>query len=217
MNCTRIRKLIDVERLGCSHATVVGTGGGANLCRNLVRCNAGAIALVDFDTVEAVNICHQEHMADALGQLKVDTLESELLRINAAVQVEGHARDFCTFSDQEIEQHFGKTALFIFAVDNPDPFRLTPRFAGKQETAFHRDLLTRPAYERPQVILAEQPDFLNRWLQKLQGLADPVAEQPANGNGKPARNSKPTQRHGAPEGGHGKPASQDGTDSPLSI
>jgi hypothetical protein len=118
LDFSRIAPIIDVERMQASHVTVVGNGGGANLCRNLVRCGLGHISLVDFDHVEAVNICRQEHMADVVGMQKVHALAAELRRINPDLRIEPHARDFCSFSDEEIDRHFGRTDLFVFAVDN---------------------------------------------------------------------------------------------------
>jgi proteasome lid subunit RPN8/RPN11 len=118
LDTTRIQKLIDVEKMNRSTVTLVGTGGGANLARNLVRCNLGRINLVDFDRVEAVNVCRQEHFADAIGTLKVETLATELRRINPAAEVRTVPRNFCTFTDAEIADRFGDTDLFVFAVDN---------------------------------------------------------------------------------------------------
>ena len=120
LDTTRIRKLIDVVRMKERTVTIVGAGGGANLARNLVRCNLGRIKLVDFDRIEAVNICRQEHPADAVGLLKIESLAEELHRINPGVTIECFPHDFCTFGDQEIDESFGDTDLLIFAVDNLD-------------------------------------------------------------------------------------------------
>lgn len=38
MDFSRIASIIDIPRMQRSTVTVVGNGGGANLCRNLVRC-----------------------------------------------------------------------------------------------------------------------------------------------------------------------------------
>lgn len=118
LDTTRIKKLIDVKKMKRSTVTLVGTGGGANLARNLARCNLGTLNLIDFDRVEAVNICRQEHAADAVGSLKVETLADELRRINPAMRVECFARNFCEFDDDQIDALFADTDLFIFAVDN---------------------------------------------------------------------------------------------------
>ncbi len=118
LDTTRIDKLVGVERMASKIVTLVGLGGGANLARNLVRSNLGSINLIDFDRVEAVNICRQEHAADTIGKLKIEALADELRRINAAVNVRCFPRNFCTFTDPEIDALFGDTDLLIFAVDN---------------------------------------------------------------------------------------------------
>lgn len=118
MDFQRIAPLIDVDRMQASTVTIVGSGGGANLARNLVRCGLGRVRLVDFDTVELVNICRQEHAHDCIGMLKVDALTSELKRINPHINVECYARDFCSFTDEEVDRHFGNTDVFVFCVDN---------------------------------------------------------------------------------------------------
>ena len=118
MDFSRIASLIDVPRMQRSRVTLVGNGGGANLCRNLVRCGVGHLDLVDFDKIEAVNICRQEHMQDDIGRLKVAALSAELRRINPEVSVACFPRNFCAFADDEIDAQFGSTDLFVFAVDN---------------------------------------------------------------------------------------------------
>lgn len=118
LDTTRIRPLIDTDRMATRTVTMVGLGGGANLARNFTRCNLGRLNLVDFDTIEGVNICRQEHSADHVGWRKIDALAAELRRIHSGLQVRRYPRDFCAFTDEEIDRHFGDTDLFVFAVDN---------------------------------------------------------------------------------------------------
>src|SRR5262245_23967021 len=107
MDTQRIRNIIDVETLATKTVAVLGVGGGANLCRNLVRCGVSRLKMVDMDTVSLENICRQEHMADQIGRPKVEALAAELTRINPQARVETHLRDFCSYSDAEIIAHFG--------------------------------------------------------------------------------------------------------------
>lgn len=118
MDTQRIRNVIDVESLAAKTIAVVGVGGGANLCRNLVRCGVQRLKLVDMDTVSKENICRQEHMADQLDQPKVKALAMELARINPQANVQAHERDFCSFSDTEIVNDFADVDVFVFCVDN---------------------------------------------------------------------------------------------------
>ena len=114
----RIRNVIDVEALATKTVTVVGVGGGANLCRNLVRCGVRRLKLIDMDTVSPENMCRSEHLTDQIGQPKVKALAAELIRINTEVSVKTYQRDFCSFSDQELAEEFSDTDAFCFLVDN---------------------------------------------------------------------------------------------------
>jgi molybdopterin/thiamine biosynthesis adenylyltransferase len=118
MDTQRIRSVIDVEALATKTVAVVGVGGGANLCRNLVRCGVRRLKLMDMDTVSEQNICRQEHMADQIGQPKVAALASELTRINPRANVEAHEYDFRSLSDYEIAERFADADLLLFCVDN---------------------------------------------------------------------------------------------------
>ena len=118
LDFSRIQSVIDVDAMQNASVTIVGGGGGANLARNLIRCGLGTIRLVDFDHIELVNICRQEHMHDSIGMPKVEALANELYRINPAVTVETFPRNFCSFSDEEIDANFGDSNAFIFCVDN---------------------------------------------------------------------------------------------------
>jgi len=118
MDYERIRNVFDIETLASKLVTVVGIGGGANLCRNLVRCGVRRLKLVDLDTVSGENLCRQEHMADQVNQAKVEALAAEVKRINPEISVDTYQRDFCSFSDSELAEHFTDADLFVFCVDN---------------------------------------------------------------------------------------------------
>src|SRR5262245_17106959 len=111
MDIQRIQNVIDVDTLAKKVVAVVGGGGSANLCRNLVRCGVRRLVLVDMDTVSEKNICRQEHMVDQIGMPKVKALAGELVRINPNVSVKTHQSDFCSFSDSEIDEQFADVDL----------------------------------------------------------------------------------------------------------
>lgn len=118
LDTTRIQPLLAVEALASRTVTIVGLGGGANLARNFARCGVGRLNLVDYDAVEPVNVCRQEHAGDQVGWPKVEALAWELRRINPHLTVRRFRRDFCEYTDAEIDRLFGDTDLFVFAVDN---------------------------------------------------------------------------------------------------
>src|SRR5687767_13104852 len=107
MNLDRIESVIAVRRMRAACVAVVAVGGGAGLCRNLVRCGLGRLKAVDRDRVEEVNLCRQEHMADHVGRPKVAALGAELARIDPGLRYEGLTRDFCSLTDAELDSHFG--------------------------------------------------------------------------------------------------------------
>lgn len=118
MDFSRISSVLNVDQMRNAKAAFIGAGGGANLCRNMVRCGLGYVKLVDFDRVEAVNICRQEYTHDDIGKLKVEALAQDLKAINPDVEVEYFPHNFCSFTDEEIVSLFGDMDVFAFCVDN---------------------------------------------------------------------------------------------------
>ena len=115
MNFARISSTIDVERMQTSHVTFVG--GPYGLARDLVRCGLGSLTYVDYDHVSTQNPARQDFYATDLGDLKIEALVRDLRKINPEIEAELHARDFCEFTPEEIDTHFGHTDLFVFATD----------------------------------------------------------------------------------------------------
>jgi len=118
MDFSRIEQTLDIATLQGKCVTVVGVGGAAGLCKNLVRCGVGGLRLVDKDTVGAENICRQDFLIDSIGQPKVEALRKELLRINPDVFVETFPLDFCSLTDTQIDMEFGDSDAFTFATDS---------------------------------------------------------------------------------------------------
>src|ERR1051326_7923230 len=56
----------------------------------------------------------------------------------------------------------------------PDPTERTPRAAARIEGAFRAQLLSRPEYELPAIVQAQQQEFVQAWLQQLHAL--PVSD-----------------------------------------
>lgn len=115
MNLQRIEPSVDVDTMQRSHVTVVG--GAFGLLCDLVRCGLGSATLVDFDSVEQSNVSRQDFNGSEVAQLKVDAVGAALRRINPAVHYTGLARDFCDFSRDEFDEHFGHSDLFVFSTD----------------------------------------------------------------------------------------------------
>lgn len=129
LDTTRLDSVTDTKAIGTKTIAVIGCGGGATPVRNVVRFGIRGVKLFDHDNVELVNICRQEHMYDQLGKPKVHALGDEVLRINPNLYVEMHQRDFCLFTDEEIDQIFQDVDLLLVCVDN------LPANAGANEVA----------------------------------------------------------------------------------
>ena len=114
---SRIKRTADVMKLLTVIIVVIGTGGAADLIANLARCGVRKFKLVDIDTVTEANLCRQGFESADIGRSKVDAVADRLRRINAAVEVKTFTRDFCSMTDEEINQEFGDADLFMFSTD----------------------------------------------------------------------------------------------------
>src|SRR6185369_17616789 len=118
LDSSRIDSVIDVQKTQQSHVAIVGLGGSVTLACDLARCGVLEFTLVDFDFVEASNIARQDHDTVRLAMLKVEAVRQRLLEINPAIIVHTLARDFTTFTNAELDEHFGKIDLLILATDS---------------------------------------------------------------------------------------------------
>ena len=80
------------EKLLQSRVLVIGAGGlGSPLLMYLAAAGVGAIGLIDNDRVDITNLQRQiVHATQRVGDLKVDSAEETLARINDGVRVETH-------------------------------------------------------------------------------------------------------------------------------
>lgn len=77
-----------------SHFTVgiAGAGGlGSNCAVALARVGIGRLIIADFDVVSSSNLNRQYYFADQVGQLKVNALMDNILRINPQVKTDIYA------------------------------------------------------------------------------------------------------------------------------
>src|SRR6266853_1113043 len=118
MNFDRIRNSTGVDRTQAAHVTAVG--GAYGLMADLARCGLGSATLVDFDRWDEANIQRQDVSAqDAVRRAyKTHACAGQLRSINPDIHVETLERDFCSLTDADIDAHFGRTDLFIFATDS---------------------------------------------------------------------------------------------------
>lgn len=118
MNYSRIGSVIPVQEVEKKEVAVVGCGGVAGLVKTLRRCGVRRFRLVDQDTVGAENLARQDFTADQVGTLKVVALAQGLNRIDSDTFSTCFPRDWCSFADAEIDEHFSDIDLFLFATDS---------------------------------------------------------------------------------------------------
>jgi sulfur carrier protein ThiS adenylyltransferase len=79
------------EKLKSRSAGIAGAGGiGSNCAAALVRAGIGHLIICDFDWVDKSNLNRQFFFIDQIGQVKVEALRTNLLRINPLLQIEIH-------------------------------------------------------------------------------------------------------------------------------
>ena len=85
----RQRDIIPPERLAACKATVIGVGAiGRQLALQLAAIGMPHVALIDFDTVEPVNLAPQGYLEEDLGKLKVNATGELVRRIHSGIELE---------------------------------------------------------------------------------------------------------------------------------
>lgn len=84
----RQRDILPPERLATCHATVIGVGAiGRQVALQLAAVGVAELTLIDFDTVEPVNLAPQGYLEEDLGKLKVDATAALAARINSQIRI----------------------------------------------------------------------------------------------------------------------------------
>jgi hypothetical protein len=91
----RQRDLLPPQRLAASRATVVGVGAvGRQVALQLAAMGVGWLQLVDFDTVETVNLGPQGYFESDVGLSKVSATAELCRRMNQDIQIHPHPERF---------------------------------------------------------------------------------------------------------------------------
>jgi hypothetical protein len=117
-NFTRISEAVDVYFLQQTHIIGVGAGGAYCLYESLARSGLGKLTVLDFDTVDDVNLTRQGYETHQLGNKKVDALGEHLKKVNEGVDYKGITDNFLTMNDNELDTIFGNGDLFLFLTDS---------------------------------------------------------------------------------------------------
>lgn len=105
------------EKLKQAKVLIIGAGGlGCAASQYLAVAGAGAITLVDFDTVEVSNLQRQVLHQDAnVGQAKVDSAKETLTGLNPHIQIDTIN---AVLDDHEIEALVAQHSIVMDCTDN---------------------------------------------------------------------------------------------------
>jgi molybdopterin-synthase adenylyltransferase len=85
----RQRDIIPPDRLATCKATVIGVGAiGRQIAQQLASIGVPTLQLVDFDTVEPVNLACQGYFEDDLGRPKVQATADLVQQLNHQLEVQ---------------------------------------------------------------------------------------------------------------------------------
>jgi sulfur carrier protein ThiS adenylyltransferase len=80
-----------LDALRRSTVGIAGAGGlGSSVAVALARAGVGRLVIADFDRLEPSNLNRQQYFVDQVGQVKVEALKENLLRINPFSVYEVH-------------------------------------------------------------------------------------------------------------------------------
>ena len=116
----RIAGIVDCEALAGKMVFIIGGGSvGSQIGMHLVRAGVGRYILVDFDIVEAANLCRCEYSVEDIGRYKTLALRDRLLGINPCAQVQTYQRNVMDMDDEELLGLIEGSDLVISAMDDP--------------------------------------------------------------------------------------------------
>ena len=118
MDPKRLNGAVDVARMGQTHVVCIGVGGANGLVEDLVRSGLGALTVMDFDTVDASNLCTQGFERGDIGLHKVDALGERVRRINPDLRYTGLKQDFLALEDREVDALLGDADLLLMMTDD---------------------------------------------------------------------------------------------------
>lgn len=120
-----------LERISRTRIGIGGAGGlGSNVAAHLVRSGFQRLLLVDFDRVEASNLNRQFYFADQLGELKVEALAQNLIRINPELEL---TLKSVRVTAENIESIFEDCDLWVEAFDGAATKKMFVEQALKQK------------------------------------------------------------------------------------
>lgn len=117
-NYSRINQAVNVDLLQRTHIIGVGAGGAYSLYESLARTALGRLTVLDFDSVDSVNLTRQGYKPSQLGKKKVNALREHLKNVNDGLLYKGVTENFLAMNNNELDDIFGSGDLFLFLTDS---------------------------------------------------------------------------------------------------
>src|SRR5579872_734752 len=84
----RQREIVPPAKLTCCHALVIGVGAiGRQVALQLAAVGIGSMGLIDFDSVEEVNLAPQAYWPEDIGLAKVEATARICRSINPELRL----------------------------------------------------------------------------------------------------------------------------------
>ena len=118
MDTTRLEGSVNIKRMADTNVVMVGVGGASGILEDLTRCGVGKITAIDFDKVDASNLCTQGYTVDDIGQFKVRALGKHLKSINPSLAYISVKRNFLEMTEDEVETIMSDADILLFMTDD---------------------------------------------------------------------------------------------------
>lgn len=117
----QIRTILAQKTIG-----IAGAGGlGSNCASSLLRSGIGKLIIADFDVVTEVNLNRQFYFFDQIGELKINALRNNLLRISPCASLQMHN---IIISPENISLLFSTCDIVVEAFDLADQKQMLIEF-----------------------------------------------------------------------------------------
>jgi hypothetical protein len=153
----RQREIVPPEKLACCHALVIGVGAiGRQVALQLAAVGIPSMDLVDFDSVEEVNLAPQGYWPVDLGCSKVHATARLCRSINPAMRVCEHNDRFRRSSARTLlALHDSPTRVAVFACVDSITTRELIWDTVREQAAFFAD--GRMSAETLRVLACDRP------------------------------------------------------------
>ena len=121
-----------MDRVQSTKVGIAGAGGlGSNCAMNLVRCGFKKFVIADFDKVEYSNLDRQFYFLSQVGDVKVEALKVNLMKINPTLEIETF---HVMITSENIKNIFGSCAVVVEAFDGAENKKmLVEVFSGTEK------------------------------------------------------------------------------------